>query len=73
MALSIASSFKRYGWRYKNPDNDPRCPWKSGDLSVKRVTPKDIYEITTPSGRKVMPPAGTSWRVSKKISELLER
>ncbi|WP_375642015.1 MULTISPECIES: site-specific DNA-methyltransferase [unclassified Bartonella] len=59
--------------RYKNPDNDPRGLWQSGDLSVKRVTPKDIYEIITPSGRKVMPPAGTSWRVSKqKFSELLK-
>lgn len=46
--------------RYKNPDNDPRGPWKSGDLSVKRVTLKDIYEITTPSGRKVIPPHGRS-------------
>ncbi|WP_167309287.1 hypothetical protein [Bartonella krasnovii] len=43
--------------RYKNPDNDPRGPWKSGDLSVKRVT---LYEITTPSGRKVIPPHGRS-------------
>ncbi|WP_375615185.1 site-specific DNA-methyltransferase [Bartonella sp. AC10YNML] len=59
--------------RYKNPDNDPRGLWKSGDLSVKRVTPKDIYEIITPSGRKVNPPAGTSWRFSKKkFSELLK-
>ncbi|WP_420914023.1 site-specific DNA-methyltransferase [Bartonella krasnovii] len=59
--------------RYKNPDNDPRGLWQSGDLSVKRVTLKDIYEITTPSGRKVMPPAGASWRVSKrKFSELLK-
>ncbi|WP_208432914.1 site-specific DNA-methyltransferase [Bartonella taylorii] len=59
--------------RYKNPDNDPRGPWQSGDLSVKRVTPKDIYEITTPSGRRVLPPAGTSWRVSQqKFSELLK-
>ncbi|MCZ2158772.1 site-specific DNA-methyltransferase [Bartonella sp. 220] len=59
--------------RYKNPDNDPRGSWKSGDLSVKRVTPKDIYEITTPSGRRVMPPNGRSWAISKsKFYELLE-
>ncbi len=51
--------------RYKNPDNDPRGPWTSGDISVKRITEKDIYEIETPSGRKVLPPAGTSWRLSK--------
>ena len=51
--------------RYKNPDNDPRGPWTSGDISVKRITEKDIYSITTPSGREVMPPVGTSWRLSK--------
>lgn len=55
--------------RYKNPDNDIRGPWKAGDISVKRITPKDIYEITTPSGRKVLPPAGTSWRFSKENLE----
>ena len=57
--------------RYKNPDKDPRGPWKSGDISVKRITPKDIYEIITPSGRKVLPPAGTSWRYSKENFEIM--
>lgn len=55
--------------RYKNPDNDPRGPWKPGDLSVGRVTDKDIYEIVTPSGRKVLPPEGNSWRFSKEKFE----
>ncbi|PWN06391.1 site-specific DNA-methyltransferase [Rhodohalobacter mucosus] len=59
--------------RYSNPDNDPRGPWKSSDLSVGRVTEKDIYEITTPSGRKVAPPEGNSWRYSKdKFQELVD-
>ncbi|WP_375657775.1 site-specific DNA-methyltransferase [Bartonella sp. CL436QHHD] len=59
--------------RYKNPDNDPRGPWKSDNLSVKTMNLKDVYEIITPSGRSVMPPAGTSWRVSKqKFAKLLE-
>lgn len=57
--------------RYKNPDNDIRGPWKPGDISVKRITPKDIYEIITPSGRSVFPPAGTSWRYSKENFEIL--
>jgi len=57
--------------RYKNLDNDHRGPWMSDNLSVKRITPKDIYPILTPSGREVWPPPGTSWRVSKqKFSEL---
>lgn len=51
--------------RYKNPDNDPRGPWMSSDLSVRRVTEKDIYEITTPGGAKYYPTQGRSWGVSK--------
>jgi len=50
--------------RYKNPDNDPRGIWTSGDLSVKRMTEKDIYEINTPSGRKIWPAKGRSWGIS---------
>ncbi len=52
--------------RYKNPDNDPRGLWQSGDLSVKRITAKDIYAIITPSGRRVMPPNGRSWAINEK-------
>lgn len=58
--------------RYKNPDNDPRGPWQSDNLSVGRITEKDIYPIVTPSGKEVFPPAGNSWRFSKeKIEELI--
>ena len=45
--------------RYSNPDNDPRGIWKSGDLSVGPAIQNNIYEIVTPSGRKVMPPSGS--------------
>lgn len=59
--------------RYKNPDRDYRGNWKTSDLSAKRMTPKDIYEIKTPSGRVVLPPKGRSWSVSKeKFEELVQ-
>ena len=59
--------------RYKNPDNDPRGPWKSGDLSVGPAVQSNIYEITTPSGRKVLPPDGYSWRLSKdRLKEFID-
>ncbi|MCR5043637.1 MAG: site-specific DNA-methyltransferase [Bacteroidaceae bacterium] len=51
--------------RYSNPDNDPRGGWKSSDLSVGPAVQLNIYPITTPSGRVVMPPSGYSWRLSK--------
>ncbi|QHA01037.1 site-specific DNA-methyltransferase [Dehalobacter restrictus] len=51
--------------RYSNPDNDPRGNWASADLSVGPAIQSNIYEITTPSGRKVFPPSGYSWRLNK--------
>ena len=51
--------------RYKNPDNDSRGPWTSGDLSVGPAVQANIYEIITPSGRKVLPPDGRSWLYSE--------
>ena len=58
---------------YTNPDNDPREAWVSGPCHAKTPNEKDIYEITTPSGRKVMPPSGTSWRFSKEKFQNLVR
>lgn len=58
--------------RYKNPDNDPRGVWTSGDCSVKTYSASMDYPITTPSGRVVNPPAGYCWRFSKeKFAELI--
>ncbi len=51
--------------RYRNPDNDPRGPWKVGDLSVKTYSKSCDYPITTPSGRMVHPPKGRAWCLSK--------
>lgn len=50
---------------YKNYDNDPRGNWKSDNLSVGPAIEKNIYPITTPSGRVCYPPEGYSWRLSK--------
>ena len=59
--------------RYRNPDNDPRGDWKSGDLSVKTYNPNTDYPITTPTDRVVNPPDGYCWRVSKqKLEEMIK-
>lgn len=52
--------------RYQNPDNDPRGPWSSSDISVGPAIQANIYPVTTPSGRVVEPPAGRSWSLSQK-------
>ncbi|WP_419470405.1 site-specific DNA-methyltransferase [Candidatus Kuenenia sp.] len=51
--------------RYKNPDKDPRGPWKSSDMSVKTYSANSDYPITLPSGRVVNPPESRCWVVSK--------
>lgn len=57
--------------RYSNPDNDPRGPWMSSDISVKTYNAASDYPITLPSGRVVEPPTGRCWRLSK--NAFLER
>lgn len=58
--------------RYKNPDDDPRGSWTSGDLTVKTYNADYDYTITTPSGKEINPPKGICWRVSKdKFKELV--
>lgn len=49
--------------RYKNPDNDPRGVWTSGDLLRKDIQKSGLYTITTPSGKQYNPPSGRSWRM----------
>ncbi|HRF14038.1 MAG TPA: site-specific DNA-methyltransferase [Bacteroidia bacterium] len=58
---------------YSNPDNDPRGVWASGPCHAKTPSEKTYFEVTTPTGRKILPPAGTSWRFSKaKFDELIK-
>ena len=58
--------------RYKNPDNDPRGLWTSGDLQARNPYSEGVYPVTCPSGRVIQGPGkGSYWRVSwKKFQEL---
>ncbi|QBC49225.1 site-specific DNA-methyltransferase [Acinetobacter baumannii] len=59
--------------RYKNPDNDYRGKWVSGDLSVKTYSKEYDYPITAPSGKIITPPHGSCWRVNKnKFNDLVK-
>jgi adenine-specific DNA-methyltransferase len=52
--------------RYKNPDNDPRGPWTSGDLQARNYYSEGTYPIECPSGRVIAGPGkGMYWRVAK--------
>lgn len=49
---------------YSNPDGDPNGPWRSGDVRNALFRPNLIYDLVTPSGRIIKPPA-KGWRWSK--------
>ena len=58
---------------YKNPDDDPRGPWTTSDLSANHVGP--YFTITNPdTGEGFLPPKGRYWvfgpeEVEKRIRE----
>lgn len=58
---------------YKNPDNDPRGPWKVGNLTVGPAVEKQIYEIVGPTGRSFFPPSGYCWRFTKEKFEQMRQ
>ena len=60
--------------RYKNPDNDPRGPWKPADMSARNRYDAGVYPITCPSGRKLDgPPTGRYWAIDEKSFKSLDK
>ena len=62
--------------RYRNIDDDPRGIWKASDFTISLTggqrgaqyartgVSANVYEITTPSGRKLQPAKGRCWGAS---------
>ena len=52
--------------RYKNPDNDPRGPWQSGDLVANEERANGYYDVISPiSGKVFNVPQGKHWVYSQ--------
>lgn len=70
--------------RYANPDNDPRGPWQSVTMTISLVggargrqyakTGKsdNIFEVTSPSGKVMLPPANRCWSRNPKGFQSLD-
>lgn len=53
---------------YKNPDNDPKGMWRSGDVRSPNLRQTMKYSITSPSGNIIQSP-DNGWRWSKETLE----
>ena len=60
--------------RYKNPDNDPRGPWQSGDLVASGERSNGHFIITSPkTGKTFDVPQGKHWVYSEpNLKKLVE-
>ena len=51
---------------YTNPDNDVRGDWRAGPIFASEERHEGLmYTVTTPTGKRVRPPAGSHWRMTK--------
>lgn len=57
---------------YKNPDNDPDGPWFAGNLSSPKPRPNLRFNVISPTGIEIPPPAnGWRWKEST-MNEMIE-
>ena len=58
---------------YKNPDNDPRGDWTSGDLVANEERTGGYYEVIGPTGKSFNVPAGKHWVFSEEnLKQLID-
>jgi len=46
---------------YKNPNNDPKGPWRGIPMTAQGYRPNQMYSIKAPRGRILYPPKGRCW------------
>ncbi|WP_083717840.1 site-specific DNA-methyltransferase [Vibrio lentus] len=73
LSLNRLEKGEKQNSRYKNPDDDPRGPWKAGDTLRNEVRDYAVFPVFGPKGEEHWPSDGTSWRYTKdKFEELIK-
>lgn len=57
--------------RYKNPDNDPRGAWQSGDLVANEERKNGYFDVVGPTGKVFNVPRGKHWVYSQETLETM--
>jgi adenine-specific DNA-methyltransferase len=50
---------------YRNPNNDPRGPWRGVPMTAQGYRPNQMYAVTTPTGVTHHPPEGRCWSTTE--------
>jgi len=61
--IGVLERTPEHNTNYSNPDNDPKGPWRAGDVRNALYRPNLVYDIPTPSGMTIKPPP-KGWRWS---------
>ncbi len=71
---SVRNRIPRTGAKeYRNPNNDPRGPWRVVPITAQGHRPNQMYEIVTPTGAVHRPPKGRCWSMIRpRFDELLD-
>ncbi|MFH1726456.1 MAG: site-specific DNA-methyltransferase [Elusimicrobiota bacterium] len=48
---------------YRNPNNDPKGPWRLIPMNGAGLRPNQQYPVKTPSGKIISPPKGRHWSI----------
>ncbi|MCE5319419.1 MAG: site-specific DNA-methyltransferase [Parachlamydia sp.] len=66
--LNSCQRLEKHNKAYSNPDNDPKGPWRTGDVRNSLYRKNLIYDLVTPSGKTISPPSN-GWRWSKETMQ----
>ncbi|MET0603383.1 MAG: site-specific DNA-methyltransferase [Baekduia sp.] len=67
-ALQPLARTDEHNRNYRNRDDDPRGPWRAGDVRNALPRPKLRYPLETPSGNLIAPP-DNGWRWSRETMQ----
>ncbi|MBD7958711.1 site-specific DNA-methyltransferase [Microbacterium sp. Sa4CUA7] len=68
-ALQPLERTPEHNVNYRNRDDDPRGPWRAGDVRNALYRPNLRYQLATPSGGVIDPPEN-GWRWSRETMQL---
>lgn len=67
----IRNRLQRSVSKLSNPDNDPRGPWDSIPFTAQGYRANQMYEIVSPTGKRLKPPKGRCWGATEETFQQL--